>query len=96
MPGKDIDAIWAAMKAKNAPRGSADAGDVNRLMQNLNIGRGLDENKRGGVEDGQPAPPRPAIVEVAPDQASLPRHIAALTDPSQQIRRRALEQIKVM
>ena len=35
------------------------------------------------------------VLDPAEVEISLPRHIAALTDPSQQTRRRALEQIKV-
>ena len=107
MPTKDIDAIWASMKAKNAPSNKT-ADEVDRMLKvdrKLNSGIGInDSDTVERVGDGRSSQPRPAVPEtskagqtmnLAAVEASLPRHIASLTDPSQQTRRRALEQIKV-
>lgn len=112
---KDVDEIWAQLKAKTAPS-TSNAASVDKLMQILHNGLICsDSPKTSGVpsgEDGKRAvvtacsdpaaemvdgkkQDSSTVVSVEMLDASLPRHIAALTDPSPHSRRRALEQIKV-
>ena len=104
---KDVDAIWAALKAKTTPASNAVDKMMNMFNEGLDIHAGIPGSKLQG--DGRPSCPAvdPSIegqresvntstgVSAEMLDASLPRHIAALTDPSHLSRRKALKQIKV-